>query len=875
MSNTAGPAQAVQPRRRQHRSTSPWVTLTDRAMTGIITVGGISVIFAVMGIMVYLVTVVLPLFRGAELGQKQQYALLSPDQVPGIRSVSVDEYQVLGMYVLSSGEAVYFAAKSGVEVSRHRYAPPGAEVTAVSRPLGDRIAVGYGDGTVSTGRIGFDTEYLSTDHASVEALALAAGQFLVSSDGVIERIPTGELRRIIPLVSMDAPIPVAPAAAPVRLIDYRPGESQSWIAVFCENGELLLEGISRRENMLTGEVTGEVAAHRLPVPEDLLKSGPPSFLLVTTRGDQVYLAWKDGRTVRWDMRNPDEAVVAEIMDFAPEAEATLEELLFNSGEQSLLTGDSDGRIRAWFRLSRSEESQTADVFSMVPAHTLPKRSGGITALGISGRDKSLIAGTADGRFSLLHLTSERLLAEMPLAPPSAIRAALITQKGDGVFVVGADGRATLVEVSNPHPQTTLSSIFGKVWYEGYPDPEYTWQSSSATDDFEPKLSLIPLVFGTFKATLYSMLFAIPIALFAAIYTSEFLDRKYRAPLKSTIEMMASLPSVVLGFLAALVLAPVVESAVTAVLVAFGIVPVLALAFGYAWQILPPRVGLRLSGRSHFLMLIAVVILGSGSALYVGVWLEKVLFAGDFTGWLDGRFGSGAPGIALIAWPLIVTVLLVLDRRVLSDILQRRMGNAPRSLLAVFELAKFALLITASIAGAWGVAVVLAGLGLDPRPHLLGTYVQRNALVTGFVMGFAVVPIIYTIAEDALSAVPNTLRSASLGCGATRWQTAVRVIMPVALPGIFSALMVGLGRAVGETMIVLMAAGNTPILDLNVFNGLRTLSANIAVELPEAAKEGTLFRVLFLAALTLFGLTFIINTVAEIVRQRFRWRTHQL
>ena len=88
-------------------------------------------------------------------------------------------------------------------------------------------------------------------------------------------------------------------------------------------------------------------------------------------------------------------------------------------------------------------------------------------------------------------------------------------------------------------------------------------------------------------------------------------------------------------------------------------------------------------------------------------------------------------------------------------------------------------------------------------------------------------------------------------------------------------MIGLGRAVGETMIVLMAAGNTALMDLNIFNGLRTLSANIAVELPEAVKDSTLYRMLFLAALALFVMTFIVNTLAEIIRQSFRKRAFQL
>ena len=137
------------------------------------------------------------------------------------------------------------------------------------------------------------------------------------------------------------------------------------------------------------------------------------------------------------------------------------------------------------------------------------------------------------------------------------------------------------------------------------------------------------------------------------------------------------------------------------------------------------------------------------------------------------------------------------------------------------------------------------------------------------MGFAVIPIIFTMCEDALSSVPQHLSSASLALGASKWQTAVRVILPTASPGIFSAIMIGLGRAVGETMIVLMATGNTPVMDFSIFQGMRTLSANIAVEMPESEVASTHYRVLFLAALVLFAFTFIFNTMAEIVRQRLR------
>jgi phosphate transport system permease protein len=156
-----------------------------------------------------------------------------------------------------------------------------------------------------------------------------------------------------------------------------------------------------------------------------------------------------------------------------------------------------------------------------------------------------------------------------------------------------------------------------------------------------------------------------------------------------------------------------------------------------------------------------------------------------------------------------------------------------------------------------------------------TYDQRNSLVVGLAMGFAVIPIIFTIAEDALSNVPAHLTAGSLALGATRWQTALRVVLPTASPGIFSAIMIGFGRAVGETMIVLMATGNTPVMDWSIFNGFRALSANIAVELPEAPEGGTLFRVLFLAAFLLFCLTFAVNTAAEVVRLRLRRRYRYL
>jgi phosphate transport system permease protein len=124
-------------------------------------------------------------------------------------------------------------------------------------------------------------------------------------------------------------------------------------------------------------------------------------------------------------------------------------------------------------------------------------------------------------------------------------------------------------------------------------------------------------------------------------------------------------------------------------------------------------------------------------------------------------------------------------------------------------------------------------------------------------------------------VPQHLVRGSLALGATRWQTMTSVVLPAASPGIFSAVMMGFGRAVGETMIVLMATGNTPVMDMSIFQGMRTLAANLAVEVPEAEVFSTHYRVLFLAALILFLFTFVFNTLAELIRHRLRQRYSEL
>lgn len=149
--------------------------------------------------------------------------------------------------------------------------------------------------------------------------------------------------------------------------------------------------------------------------------------------------------------------------------------------------------------------------------------------------------------------------------------------------------------------------------------------------------------------------------------------------------------------------------------------------------------------------------------------------------------------------------------------------------------------------------------------------RLNALNAGFALGLAVIPIIYTVCEDALGAVPRRLREASMALGATRAETALRVVLPAALPGIFAGIVLGFGRAIGETMIVLMASGNAAITSWSFTESVRTLSATIAAELAEVVFGSPHYRVLFALGLSLFLFTLAINSFGAWVIGRWRKR----
>jgi ABC-type uncharacterized transport system permease subunit len=993
----------VPPRRR--RTTRRAVRVAEGVARSLITVGGIGTIAAVSLIFVFLVYVVVPLWAPAEL-----HAAGDAAAAPGQPwATGVDEDRMLRFELDRSGLLRAVRADDGsalAEFEGLRRGPDLAPSAVQLLPDRRQFAAGYPDGRLVLGQIDFrSTVFVDLAESASEAdLAAEAGAgedegedgaAAAGGDGDERRPPAarvqvrplpaalrglaegerrefegGVVRRISPRKSSHvtlaletlAPLDFFPGV-PVHALDssgtlaFEQGEDpevELVVAAVSASGALrvaqleltvdLLSGDSQLETR--GDLVADVSRADLGLPEHLFLSGlGDHLLLVWADGTAQHFEFRDGRLQRRD----DVDLLAQA---SPGARITAVAPLL--GKTSLIVGDSDGTLAAWFparpdTAAEQEQRELAvreyqtTLYALrdllegagLPAHRLPysgiestglsaedlaglrpevreraeqllarltpaaaaaaqarlaliaadrqrffcgqriagPRPGHPTALGVSPRTRTLAVGTSEGAVGLVHVTSGRLLATHSVGP-EAVTGVTLTPKEDAVYA-RSGGRVATLEADPGHPEVSVATLFAPVWYEGESGPRHIWQSTGGSDAFEPKIGLLPLVFGTIKATIYSMIFGAPLALLAAIYSSEFLKPGLRSTLKGILELMASLPSVVLGFLAALVIAPYVQEVLPGLLAFFIVLPFTLVMGANLWQLMPRRRAILWSGWQRFACIALALPTSVLIASWVGPLVEAAFFSGNIDLWLDGQLGDGTGGWLLLFLPLSALVVMLALSRWVDPWLRNLASSFDHGQTTRAELLKFTLAGLAALGLAIVAAQVVGGLGFDPRGGLVDTYVQRNALVVGFVMGFAVIPIIYTLAEDALSSVPGHLRLASLGCGATPWQTAVRVIVPTAMSGLFSAVMIGLGRAVGETMIVLMAAGNTPVLDWNVFNGFRTLSANIAVELPEAARGTTHYRVLFLAALTLFAMTFVLNTLAEVVRSRFRRRAFQL
>jgi phosphate transport system permease protein len=747
-------AQVASPKRSanipQRFATARSTLLVDHFMTYFITIGGIAVVVAVLGIFVFILSQILPLFRGAHV--KPRTSVQLPPQSYAV--LGVDEWTELPFLVAPDGTLSFvdLAGKRGVQI-----AAPGFESAKT-----------------------FSAYHYDQAHQEV-LFATTDGTFAIVK---IEYKVTfdGALRTVMAQPKAGPFLPLGQAGFPIKRIAYGDAGSQKLVAAIQDvDGALEVHAasLSQQRTLLGAGKTTIDRTYNLSA----LIQGHPQVVVVNAQADGVVVSTQEGEVYYFYHVGNNLQLRQRFVPFQDLADLTITSMDFLFGSVSLVFSSASGANRVFSLYV--PEGGTERLFGHTK--TFPALPGAPNFYAMSLRNKAFLTGTG-AVASLRYGTTEAIRWQQPL--PFTVVHALVGSKYNSLLFLDTTNRLYVYQLDDPHPESGLKALFGKVWYEGGAQPAYAWQSTGGTDDVEPKLSLIPLIIGSLKGTVYAMLFAVPIALLAAIYTSQFLDPNWRVLMKPTMEIMASLPSVILGFLAALWLAPLLETRVPSFLLMLVFIPATAFLFGSVWSTLPMGYRKWIKPGSEFLAFVPILVLVAYIAWCLGPVLDRLVF-GDFRQW----------------WP-----------------------------------------------------------------HATGArFEQRNSLVVGFMMGFAVIPIVFTITEDALSGVPAELKSGSLALGASRWQTAVRVVLPTASAGIFSALMIGLGRAVGETMIVLMATGNTPIMDFNLFSGMRTLSANIAVELPEAPYHGTLYRTLFLGGMVLFLMTFLMNTLAEILRQHLRER----
>ncbi len=718
-------------------------------------VGGISVIIAIVLIFFYLLFVVLPLFQSAEIEKRVSYP------APGGAGeqtlyLAMEEQAEIGVRFTLSGKAIFFDLASGEIIkSEHLPIPDGVTITSFAK-----------------GQM----------HQGVVAVGLSNGQMLLLRHTYRVTYPN-DRRRITPQIKYplgEAPFEIDPYAAALTQITFQSSEESTAVAAVTEDGRLLFSAFIAEESMFDDEPVLEQFNRELATPDsEVLK------LLMDQDQQNLYVVERNNRLTYFDISDAEEPQRRYQINIG-ENGRDVSAVEFLTGTISLIVGYDDGYLSQWFPV-RNERNQEV----MTRIRDFDQQQVGnnpITAIAAEYDRKGFLVADSQGNVGIYHSTAARNLALSELSS-QPVKHLAVAPRANWMVAEESSGVLQVWHIHNDHPEVSWNSLWGKVWYESYPEPDYIWQSSSASNDFEPKLSLVPLSFGTLKAAFYAMLLAAPLAILGALFTAYFMAPRMRNVVKPSIEIMEALPTVILGFLAGLWLAPLIETHLPGTFSLLILMPIGILLCAWGWSQLPRSLRHAIPEGWEALLLIPLVIVVGWGSLALSPALESILFDGNMRHWMSDELG----------------------------------------------------------------------IGFD----------QRNSIIVGLAMGFAVIPTIFSIAEDAIYGVPRHLSQGSLALGATPWQTMVRVVLLTASPGIFSALMIGMGRAVGETMIVLMATGNTAVMDFSIFEGMRTLSANISVEMPEAEVDSTHYRILFLAALVLFMFTFFFNTIAEIVRQRLR------
>jgi len=727
--------------------------LKDKLTAFNMAVGGIGVIIAIVLIFFYLLYIVYPLFEDASITKASEYSLNA--KYGKTLHLAIEEQNAVAVQYTDQGYAVFFNAQTGEEIKQIKITDKNTLVSSfkVSLLSNNTVILGLSNGKAIIAKHHFKISY-PDDKIHIEPEIL---------------YPSGQ-----------EPLVIDKKGKALVNVSYQQDDDRATIVAKTEDNRILMSLLSKESSSLLDEEEEESTAEFTQEEISLPQIQDAQFFLVDPLQSSLYIATKEGLTTVIDISDSENVTVIETVNLLTDKQE-LTHLSFLTGGISLLVGNSKGEVAQWFPVKKDNTSQLTQI------RTFKTQQDAISDIETEQRRKGFVAATRSGQFTIYNATAQRDVATFSV-PDASIQHIALSPRAD--YLLTTDGQQVNTwKIHNEHPEMSWAILWDKIWYESYTEPGYTWQSSSADNDFEPKYSFMPLAFGTLKAAFYAMLFAIPLALMGAIYTAYFMAPKMRAVVKPTIEIMEALPTVILGFLAGLWLAPFMEANLVGVFSLLLVMPIGVLMFAFAWQKLPKKYRLLIPDGWQAALLIPVVVFLGWLALSISPQIEIVFFGGDIQSWIK------------------------------------------------------------------------TNLGLD--------FDQRNALVVGIAMGIAVIPTIFSIAEDAIFSVPKHLTFGSLALGATPWQTLTRVVILTASPGIFSAIMIGMGRAVGETMIVLMATGNTPVMDLSIFQGMRTLSANIAVEMPEAEVDSTHYRILFLAALVLFIFTFVFNTAAELVRQRLR------
>jgi phosphate transport system permease protein len=722
-----------------------WRYTKDRIARVGIALGGMAVIGAVLLIFFYLLFEIMPLFRDASIRKLAEYDVAGSSR--DVVYLATEEQVEVGLRISRDGEFRFFRMKDGTTLNSTRL-EEGESISAfgVKSEESQQFVVATDKGRVLFGKHDYHVSFPDNKR-------LIEPSILWLYKGVID-------------IKTDTPL---------QDVVFNDGEEALIVAGVDNGGRLQLWRFNRQHDFLMDETTYEQQTIELPDLnanfERVALDASQRWLFALSSDNQLHVFNISGSangSVTLQARTPLNKPVTDMRMLV--------------GGISLLVSHDDGSVVQWFMAREAGEWKLANVRQFDSG----EKDGGLIA--VEQRRKGFATADLSGHVHLFHSTagrqvlSEKITDGVPLA-------IAISPRANAMMVESDNGKLQVWHVNNRHPEISWSALWGKVWYENYEKPDYIWQSSAANSDFEPKYSFMPLAFGTLKAAFYSLLLGAPLAIMGAIYTAYFMSPKMRGKVKPLVELMGALPTVILGFLAGLWLAPFMEHHLAAIFMLLFVMPIAVLAVSYLFTKLPASIRHSIPEGWEGAMLVPVVFVIGWLCVASNGYVEVLFFGGDMRSWIS---------------------------------------------------------------------------------HDLGIpFDQRNALVVGIAMAVAVIPMVFSIAEDAIFSVPKHLTYGSLALGATTWQTLVGVVLPTASPGIFSALMIGLGRAVGETMIVLMATGNTPIMEANIFEGMRTLAANIAVEVGETEVGGTHYRVLFLAALVLFMFTFVVNTIAEVVRQRLR------